>query len=41
MAERTRFIARKVKLTGLSFEGTLMSVKSEEIMSDEILSRNM
>jgi hypothetical protein len=41
LAESTGFIARKVKLTGLSFVGTLMSVNSEEILSDERLCRNM
>lgn len=41
LAETTGFIARKVKLTGLSFVGTLMSVNSEEILSDERLCRNM
>jgi len=41
LADTTGFIARKVKITGLSFVGTLMSVNSEEIMSDERLCRNM
>ena len=41
LAESTGFIARKVKLTGLSFVGTLMSVNSNAIMSDENLCRNI
>lgn len=41
LAESTGFIVRKVKLTGLSFVGTLMSVNSEAILSDERLCRNM
>lgn len=41
LANTTGFIARKVKLTGLSFVGTLMSVNNEAILSDERLCRNM
>ncbi len=41
LSESTGFIARKVKLTGLSFVGTLMSVNSNAIMSDENLCRNI
>jgi len=41
LAQSTGFIIRKVKLTGESFVGTLMSVNSEEIMSDERMCRNM
>lgn len=41
LAESTGFITRRVKLTGLSFVGTLMSVNSEAILSDERLCRNM
>ena len=41
IAKTTGFIARKVKLTGLSFVGTLMSVNSNAIISDENLCRNI
>jgi len=41
LAIKTGFIVRKVKITGLSFIGTLMSVNSDFIMSDENLCRNM
>ena len=41
LATTTGFIVRKVKITGLSFIGTLMSVNSNAIMSDENLCRNM
>ena len=41
LANTTGFITRKVKLTGLSFVGTLMSVNNEAILSDERLCRNM
>ena len=41
LAKSTGFIARKVKLTGLSFVGTLMGVNSDEIMSDENLCSNI
>jgi len=41
LANTTGFIARKVKLTGLSFVSTLMSVNNEAILSDERLCRNM
>ena len=41
LAISTKFIARKVKITGLSFVGTLMSVNSDSIMSDENLCSNM
>ena len=41
LAISTKFIARKVKMTGLSFVGTLMSVNSNSIMSDENLCSNM
>ncbi|CAA6808509.1 MAG: Unknown protein, partial [uncultured Sulfurovum sp.] len=37
LANTTGFITRKVKLTGLSFVGTLMSVNNEAILSDERL----
>jgi len=38
---KTEFITRKVKITAESFVGTLTSVNSEEILSDERLCRNM
>jgi len=41
LATSTGFIVRKVKITGLSFIGTLMSVNSDSIMSDENLCSNM
>ena len=41
LATSTNFIVRKVKITGLSFIGTLMSVNSDAIMSDENLCGNM
>ncbi len=41
LAKSTGFIARKVKLTGLSFVGTLMGVNSDAIMSDENLCSNI
>lgn len=41
LAKSTGFITRKVKLTGENFVGTLISVNSEEIMSDERMCRNI
>ena len=41
LATNTGFIVRKVKITGLSFIGTLMSVNSDAIMSDENLCSNL
>jgi len=41
LAIETEFIVRKVKITAQSFVGTLTSVNSEEILSDERLCRNM
>ena len=41
LSTSTKFIVRKVKITGLSFIGTLMSVNSDSIMSDENLCSNM
>jgi len=41
LAQSTGFIKRKVKITAQSFVGTLTSVNSEELLSDERLCRNM
>ena len=41
LSKSTKFITRKVKITGLNFIGTLMNVNSDSIMSDENLCSNM